>query len=45
LSIVLVEVGIFAGIIIGIVQVCLMIFKKKPKKSDIKSSSDTEDEL
>jgi len=30
LSIVLVEIGIFAGIIIGIVQVCLMVFRKKP---------------
>ena len=30
MSIVLVEIGIFAGIIIGIVQVCLMVFRKKP---------------
>lgn len=34
MSVVLIEIGIFAGIIIGIVQICLMITRKKKPETN-----------
>ena len=43
MSAILIEIGIFAGIAIGIIQVCLMVFRKKkqvPKEPETDSKKE-----
>lgn len=42
MSVVLIEIGIFAGIAIGIIQVCLMVFRRKKKIPDVSKTEKDE---